>query len=820
MRLAVVVLAGKTSHEDGTVRITVAELGRWLGLSADRARKVLRGLQGVGIIDKVTKPGEFGQDGCLSVTVRPLAAARGALGDPLALSKKELAVLLALLEAVMAPGWLHRDGSVTPAGLIVEERPCGRTKRGRSACTDRLALLLLVLEANPSGRVRLRGGAVDSRGRPAATVAQLLGCTSSGGEKVLRRLEDAGVVTRRRRESARLRGKSRLLVPAVAAAHRGTPTAAESAGRCGRPTPGSARGLAQAGDCDPATAPGPGETSMPAADDQARASVGAELPGDSDPAAAPVLHAEHSPVAGKSIEGCVEEGFSGAAAYGPGDLPERAPAREDQVNAEPGSGVYVELAYRGHSPLRGDKLDDPAITRTTVANTQSAADSPSSSGTVADCRSAAGQVTRRRLRERSPRPPDDLAWVFGPVRYLWEQLGRGGARATVVAAARRELKLLAGVGDQLDLTAARQLLADRLHRRWQQQREPVNDPVGWFLARGLPRRATCRDVRCDDGKRLDTGQACPACQRDIDSRRGDRRRLVEEVTAALPDAPPETRRAAYGQRLRQFAAEQLAAEQERREQAAAERQVREQEAARLREQTAAAEAGRRAWPCSGCGRAEVAGWCTRCEQQRACRQAVEAAAVTAAAAWAVLDDPADVDAIVEHTAAEVCAAVEQQQSAAREQGAVPETLAVLAKLVAQSAADDWKRAAVERLQNTEESVREGERAYAAAMRNAHLRRSRDTAFQEAHTAAAGARRRVAEHLLNKRVGAVLQTQGRVRMADAAAHVADGTPVVPCAAGSVEPASPAAAGGGSEVYARGAAQVRAAMRSEKALCQGT
>jgi hypothetical protein len=127
----------------------------------------------------------------------------------------------------MAPGWAHRDGRVTPAGLL-------GARTGRGAATDRLALLLLVLEATETGRVRLCGGAVDTkRGRAAATVARLLDCTASAGERVLERLEDAGLVERVRRETASgMAHRSRLLVPAVAAAHR-----PEGCGRAEGPCP-------------------------------------------------------------------------------------------------------------------------------------------------------------------------------------------------------------------------------------------------------------------------------------------------------------------------------------------------------------------------------------------------------------------------------------------------------------------------------------------------------------------------------------------------------------------------------------------------------
>ncbi|MEW2636376.1 hypothetical protein AB0903_33245 [Streptomyces sp. NPDC048389] len=112
--------------------------------------------------------GGYGQDDGLKCKVLPQWAAQDVVGHPLNLAKKEYATLWRLLEAVMGPGWTHRDGRVTPAGLI-------GTRTGRGAATDRLALLLLVLEARETGRVRQCGGTVDTkRGRAAATVARLL----------------------------------------------------------------------------------------------------------------------------------------------------------------------------------------------------------------------------------------------------------------------------------------------------------------------------------------------------------------------------------------------------------------------------------------------------------------------------------------------------------------------------------------------------------------------------------------------------------------------------------------------------------------------
>lgn len=216
LRLAVLVLAAHAPWATGIVEVTSRHLGMWLGLSASHMQSVvLPGLRRSGVVTTKTLTGEFGEHRSLQCEVLPLRAAQGVSGHPLALSHEELTAWLGLMEALMAPGQSHLATEPTPAGLLG-----GRA--GRGASTDRLALLLLVLEAAETGRVRLCGGTVDKhRGRAAATVARLLDCGPPGAERVLKRLEDADLVRRPRRETASgLRHRTRLVVPAVAAAHR------------------------------------------------------------------------------------------------------------------------------------------------------------------------------------------------------------------------------------------------------------------------------------------------------------------------------------------------------------------------------------------------------------------------------------------------------------------------------------------------------------------------------------------------------------------------------------------------------------------------
>ncbi|UNT00796.1 hypothetical protein MMF93_33150 [Streptomyces tubbatahanensis] len=182
------------------------------------------------------------------------------------------AVLHRLVEAVMAPGWVHRDGTVTPAGLL-------GCRTGRGAATDRLALWLLVLEADRAGQVRLCGGRVDThRGRAAATLARLLGCRPGGAEAVVGRLEVAGLVERpRRRTASGMHHRARLLVSAVAAAHRSV-TGRED--RQPAPKPSTA---------DPDGTVGPIQPPTPRAEPQFSAVAEQEQPRGAEPGDTPLF---------------------------------------------------------------------------------------------------------------------------------------------------------------------------------------------------------------------------------------------------------------------------------------------------------------------------------------------------------------------------------------------------------------------------------------------------------------------------------------------------------------------------------------------------
>ncbi|MCC2280744.1 hypothetical protein LKL35_36015 [Streptomyces sp. ET3-23] len=213
----------------------------------------------------------------------------------------------------MAPGWTHRDGRVTPAGLL-------GSRTGRGAATDRLALLL-VLQARETGRVRQCGGTVDTkRGRAAATVARLLGCTASAGERVLERLEGRGLVLRVRLQTGSgLAHRTRLMVPAVAAAHGRPGVDGTREEHATAPDPVFSDPDAAAGGCEaPAAETQSQVNGVPVADE----SDGAE------PDVSAALHTDHPSLVSAVSRLPLSGGFSGEGRDGNCGRPGRACAGE------------------------------------------------------------------------------------------------------------------------------------------------------------------------------------------------------------------------------------------------------------------------------------------------------------------------------------------------------------------------------------------------------------------------------------------------------------------------------------------------------------
>lgn len=513
-RLASVVLTAKSKvADDYQASIWAAELGRWLGVSRSTvAHTVLPELRAAGFLGSNVATNSFGHATGLECWVIPMYRAQKA-GDrrhPLALSRSELAVLLSLCEVLFGPGWAPKDKAPVPAGLLA-----GRT--GRGAATDRLGLLLMVLTTGSAGWLQLCPGSVDTdRGRPAATVARLLGCTPAAGAKVLKRLQEHGVAEVVRKETGSgLNAQSRVRLVPVAEAHG---AAVREARRVTKALLSDLAGTAS-GDLES------GETGEALVMTGIEGAGQGDMAGSADLAVTAQHHASHASGVTPGGSLALSGGFSGEDRGGNHGLPDRACVREDG------------------GPLRGEQQEkSPSISsekpgRGPVAGTP--------------VRVMDGEGQGRQQRGRVPLPPEDLRAVLAPVDLVWARLERPAARRLVEAAARSELGRVVGFVGCAD---APQVLADRLARRLADQMRlagPIKDPVGWLIGRGLPQRQQCGDVRCDDRVLLDSGQYCPRCEEKQADRRYQRRAVAAAVDAAMPHASEAERRAATEQQLHQ-----------------------------------------------------------------------------------------------------------------------------------------------------------------------------------------------------------------------------------------------------------------------------
>ncbi|MFF1847088.1 hypothetical protein ACFVW9_36110 [Streptomyces sp. NPDC058217] len=540
-RLASVVLTAKSKvREDYQASIWAAELGRWLGVSQSTvAHTVLPELRGAGLLGSNVATNSFGHATGLECWVIPMYRAQKA-GDrrhALALSRSELAVLLRLIEVLFGPGWEPKDKAPVPAGLLA-----GRT--GRGAATDRLGLLLMVLTTGSAGWLQLCPGSVDTdRGRPAATVARLLGCTAAAGAKVLKRLQAHGVADVVRQETGSgLHARSRVRLVPVADAHG---VAVREARRVANAVFSDLAGTAS-GDLESVKT---GETLVATGVEGAGQG---KLAGSADLAATAQHHALHASVVTPGGSLALSGGFSGEGRGGTGGLPDRACVREDGGplrGEQPKKSPVVEGGKCGGGPVAG-----------------------------APVRVVDGAGQGRRQRGRVPLPPEDLRAVLAPVDLVWARLERPAARKLVEVAARSELKRVIGFAGRAD---GPQVLADRLARNLDNQMRlygPIKDPVGWLIGLALPQRQRCGDVRCDDRVLLDSGQDCPRCEEKQADRRAQRRAVAAAVDAAMPHASETERRTATEQQLHQDVTAQA--------------WIREHRWAQIREQQAAAAQAR------------------------------------------------------------------------------------------------------------------------------------------------------------------------------------------------------------------------------------
>ncbi len=728
-RLAVVVLASRTPYESGVVEIRTPELARWLGLSASYvASDVVSALRRSGVVSVETAEGESGQDIGLKCRVLPMWAAHGVVGHPLALAKQELATLLRLLEVLMAPGWAHRDGRVTPAGLL-------GSRTGRAAATDRLALLLLVLEARENGRVRQCGGKVDTRrGRAAATVARLLGCTASAGERVLERLEDRDVVVRVRvRTASGLRHRSRLVVPAVAAAHGrdGIADAPEDRLEAARPE-----------FSDPDLAAEGSGASEPEADPQAGEVPGVGEADWADPALTAALHTDHPPVAGPVLSPALSDGCSGEGRGGEGRRPEGACVREDRAPGSEEAPAASGSPVAKVGPLRGEKPEESPVDE---RDERRAAAAGAAGGPT-----AVGWNKAQRQRRASLPADLDLRVALGPVSGLWGRLS-GWQQDRVEAAARAEVERLAGMLERLG--DGPRLLADRLTDRLEETggEALVTGPYGWLIRRGLVQRQACSDHRCDDGIRLDTGGECENCHNALHIWRARRALAAAEVDRELPGLGFGERRRALEERLRELTARDEEQARVRQVREVAEVSARRAAVERRREREAEAELARRSAPCSGCGLPDAAGLCPACSYVRRTDLLVQEAVDLAVVVRADLEDAEQVAQLAGRCEADTRTLIAE---VSRRRGGDEVWAAYVAQEVAEQVRDGRRAAALRHLAGSGEAVAEADAVYEAALRQ-HPR-----AFHAAEAAADDACRRTAGYLLRSRLGQLQVARAR------------------------------------------------------------
>lgn len=758
-RLAAVVLFAKSRapqgrSDDNLSSTWGAELGRWLGVKESTVHhKVLPVLRGVDALHtRVVRNGEGHPTG-LDCLVMPLWNARksGGAAHPLALSKVELATLLRLLEALFGPGWTPEDKEPTPPGLLA-----GRT--GKAAATDRLGLLLMVLNTPASGWLPLCGGSVKKReGRGAATLARLLGCSPAGARKVLARLTDDGVVARRRKEtSTRMNGKGRVMLLPVARAYGRVLAPVEVVQEPGAVF--SARPDGACGDQDPAD----GATTLGTSGIGAAESV--EKAGDRERPDGAQFHAVHASVVSAGVLPRLSGGFSGVAAWGDPGLPDRAGEREDGQDqaADGGTGAAESVpSVVEVGPLRGEK---PKV---------SPVEGRGGQRTVGG--KAGGRLTAVRggkaQQQGSAALPNDLRLrvALEPVGWLWEQLSRW-QQGRAAKAAEVELGRLANLLMQPE--TAPQLLADRLTARLEETggEALIRDPFGWLIGRGLVQRRACSDQRCDDGIRLDTGADCENCANVVHIRRARRAVIASQVDRELPGLTEHEHRQVLEERLREQAAleaedlawqhEQAAAERARR---GAARAADLERAERDRAAAAAADAVRQALPCEDCGQQQAGGLCETCECRRQ-TEALTAEAGLVAAAWSAdLSDPGSAADVVAHVRAELAAGIDTAHRELRELLEPGElesdparaafALAHNALQAVQQAAPQYRQCALDALARTPEAEAEARKAYATEQNRRWYRANPGgaDALAAAAKAADTARERTALYLLNERL---------------------------------------------------------------------
>ncbi|MFD3621496.1 hypothetical protein ACFWWT_41115 [Streptomyces sp. NPDC058676] len=752
-RLAAVVLyaksrAPKGEKNDLLTSIWGSELGRWMGVKESTVHhKVLPVLRSSGALRTRVVTDAKGHPTGLDCLVMPLWNAHhgGGAGHPLALTKAELATLLRLIEALFGHGWTPEGKEPTPPGLLA-----GR--RGKGAATDRLGLLLMVLNTRASGWLQLCGGSVKKReGRGAATLARLLGCSPSGARKVLARLTEAGVVARQRKATVtRMNGRGKVMLLPVARAY--GRTLASLGAVQGSEAVFSQRPDGACGDHAPADVAGALGTSG------IFGAEGAEKTADQERPDGAELHAVHASGVTPIVPLQLSCGFSGEGRGGEARRPKRVCVREDQADGGKTAVAGSAPSVAEDGPLRGEKPKESPV--------DERAGQRATRGVAGGRPKAVGGGKAQ--QQRSEGLPGDLGLrvALGPVAALWARLS-GWQQDQVEAAAKAELSRLAGMLMRPEM--APQLLADRFTDRLEETGGDalVLRPYPWLMRKGLVQRQACSDPRCDDGIRLDTGGECDNCGNVIHIRRARRARIAAEVDAQLPGLGAGERRQVLEGRLR----EQVAAEAEnfvwRREQALARRDAAraaaQERAERERQEAKAADAVRQALPCEDCGQERSAGLCEACRYRRRTEDLIVEAGLVAASWSAVLDEADDVAAVTAY----VRASLEAAMASARleffrlmdpgeleaDPVAAASALAFAELQAVQQALPEYRRSALGWLGRTEEAAAEARRAYAIEQ-NRRWFRANPTgvdAVAAATKAADAARVRTAQYLLTVRL---------------------------------------------------------------------
>ncbi|MCX0247953.1 hypothetical protein NEH16_32760 [Streptomyces drozdowiczii] len=435
--------------------------------------------------------------------------------------------------------------------------------------------------------------------------------------------------------------------------------------------------------------------------------------------------------------------------------------REDQASnnetavAEPGSQVA------GADPLRGEKPTKSPVDKQQAGSV--------GVGAGARLTVVGGRKTQRQGRPELPADLD-LRVALTPVSWLWTKLNRW-QQDRVVDVAKAELAQLRTVLEWP--TQAPSVLAVRLTSRLDETggEALIARPYGWITHRGLVRRPSCSDVRCDDGVRIDTGADCDNCDNILHARRAWRVRIAAEVDQELPGLETDARFREIEARLRTHAEAEAAdfvsrqAEaQQRAAQRAAARAEAEAQAAIVRERASADAAVRQAMACQDCGRERSAGLCETCDHRRQAEALIGEAGLLAATWSADPTSPAAVAAV----AAEVRTAIEDAIAtswaqfqeitdpaalAAAGPDAVEDAAAHNAFVTAESAAADYRHEALVMLGRSTQAQAEARKAYATELAKPWHQALPDSndAQRAATEAAAKAQTRTAEHLLAVRL---------------------------------------------------------------------